>query len=624
MDPVDVAPPGGTKWLLNQKNRGWRGRFRLRKTADQTPAMRSRDKAMAEAWQENPSSEKLPQAAQRRSRGSEDPLQFTCCLCRDSAEYVPRDLVGHFKAQHRGSPPVFCCRTCAFRTHQLSYFQVHQLSHKDTFSSCALCQDNVQRTWVEFRAHLTAYHFQNGRYSCQICPKFSTGEVGLFLEHTYAHSLTLEGAEEDERAAPRSFCLKASAQTLRCQRCGYEVSRKLLINNDIGAVHICSRDGLEEEGVCPALAKAKQSGPRTQLRLTRSTVREMCWLTQDCLALPGREFLDKYCHLSDPHATLAETQHFLMESVAGETADPTWTKALQSVLSNVPQEINLHPMSERSNSSDLAVLTVENKITVAQNGATYCKRLRRTSGSIAGEALGLGGHNGGQHGCQAESDTCGKAPECIRTLEKQKRPEHGIEVCGELKRAEEPGASTPRCKSAKKRRKRQNVRRKRRAGRKKGDRTATGLPLKIVLKKNPVKEKQWVSQSCEGPPEGTCESSKPDPLERCEASAGAPQAQPEVSSQADAAPRLEDAELSSPVAGAEDADLGPEDVLRPGGQRSPLADGWTAPSSSTTSAPSQPVITLQGENRSCRLVVVLVLVVTGIPLQVNGPARNLQ
>lgn len=434
--------------------------------------------------------------------------------------------------------------------------------------------------------------------------------MGLFLEHTYAHSLTLEGAEEDECAVQKSFCLKASAPTLRCQQCGYEVSRKLLINNDIQAVHICSRDRLKEEGVCPALAKANHSGPRTQLRLTRSTVREMCWLTQDCLALPGREFLDKYCHLSDPHATLAETQHFLMESVAGETADPTWTKALQSVLSNVPQEINLHPMLEKSNSSDLAVLTVENKITVAQNGTTYCKRLKRTSGSIADEALGLGGQNG----CQAESDTCGKAPECIRTLENRKRREHGIQVCSKLKLANVHGASTPRCKSAKNRRKRQNVRQKRRAGRKKGDRKATGLPLKIVLKKNPVKEKQWVSQSSEGPPERrvlqagledttNCESSKPDPLERCEALAGTPQAEPEVSSQADAGPRLEDAKLSSPAAGAGgcDADLGPEDVLRSGSQRSPLAGGWTAPSSSTMSAPSQLVITLQGENRSYRL-----------------------
>lgn len=622
MDPVDVPSTGGNKWLVNKKNRGWRRRVHLRKTANQPPTMQSEDKqgpkTIAEEWQKSgawASSKKPPQAAQQRPNADENPLRFMCSLCRDSAEYIPKDLVGHFKEKHRGSPPVFCCQRCTFSTHEFSYLQVHLLSHKNTFSSCALCKDNIQRTWSEFKTHLTAYHFQNGKYSCQICPKFSTGDVGLFLEHTYAHSLTLEGTKDDMHAKEKAkFVLKATAPTLRCQHCGYEVSRKLLINNDIQAVHICSTDSLKKEGVCPAIMK-----PKKQLRLTRSAVREMCWLTQDCLSLPGREFLDKYCHLSDPQTTLEETQEFLMKSVARETADPKWTKALQSVLSNVPQEINLHPKSEKgvvSNSSDLAVLTVENKITVAQNSAPYCKNVKMMSSveKTAVPAADITDEGPGQNGRQSDLGGANDRGNSVSGL-----------------------SAPPGRKSAKNRKKRQNVRRKRRVRGKKGDKVA-GLPLKIVLKKNPVKEKQWVSQSCEGGPDRLpgqaglhatpkemvqqTKASEPDSLEHCKTISGTPQVEPEGSSRADAGLWLEDSLQVLPVdaglsrlaaeAGRCDAELSSVstlprrsgscgvDFLTSGNPKSPVADGGTACSSSTKSAPSQLLITLQGETHNYR------------------------
>lgn len=642
MDPVDVTPPGGHKWLVNKKNRVWHRRFHLRKTAPQPPTMQSEDKrgpkTIAEEWQRS-RARQPPQAALQRTDDEENPLRFMCSLCKDSAEYIPKDLVGHFEDKHRGSPPVFCCQTCTFSTHEFSYLQVHLLSHKDTFSSCALCKDNIQRTWSEFRAHLTACHLQNGKYSCQMCPKFSTGDVGLFLEHTYAHGLTLEGTKEDVHTKEKTkFVVKATAQTLRCQHCGDEVSRKLLINNDIQAVHICARDILKEEeeeeqrgGGRPAVTKASRSSPEKRLRLTRSAVREMCWLTQDCLSLPGREFLDKYCHLSDPQTTLEHTQEFLMQSVAGGSADPKWTKALQSVLSNVPQEINLHPMSEKGaapHASDLTVLTVENKITVAQNGAAYCKKLKSMT-SVEKGAAPAGGAGGEGAGTRAQSG----------------RRSHGdgsVDAKGQGKGGS--GRSAPPGRNgATKRKKRSNVRRRRRVGGKKGDRRVAGLPLRIVLKKNPVKEKQWVSQSCGGgpdrlpglhaapeemPPLPSCRSrrtgaSEPGSLERRGAVAGAPRVEPEGSSH----PGLRlnqslqlvqvDAGVSrqpAAEAGRRDTELGSEstplrrsggvDVLTSRNQRSgeeSLADGGTAGSSSTKSAPSQLASTLQGESRNYRL-----------------------
>lgn len=558
MDPVGVASTGGNKCRVNKKNRDGHKRLLRRKTADQPPTMQSKDKhgpkKIAEEWERNtawPSSKKPPQAArpsQQKTNDSGNTLRFKCCQCGDSLEYVPKDLVRHFEEKHRGSPPVFSCHMCTFSTHEFSYLQVHLLSHKDTFSGCSICKDNVQRTWPEFSAHLTMCHCQNGKYSCETCPKFSTGNVGVYLEHMYAHSLAPEGASNDLHTKDRSkFGVRTGCQTLHCQHCGHETSRKLF-NKDIKAVHVCPngnrRKMKKEEGVHSVAMKPNDPVPKIKPRLTRSAVREMCWLTQDCLSLPGREFLDKYCHLSDPQTTLEETQQFLMKSVAGETANQKWTKALKSVLSNVPQDV----MSENdlvSNSSDLTVLTVKNKITVAQNGAKYAKKLKMMTssekeavspGNVPGDAPGVVA----QDECQSNLNDHGSCPqaetklhtesslpgqsvpsECAQIQENREnrdlktdqemeersknhaKParEDGIDISHELKLSgskEQPFIQ----KDAPKNRRRRNRRRKRKARSKRAEKRSAGLPLKIVLKKNPVKEKQWVSQSSLPPSRG--------------------------------------------------------------------------------------------------------------------------
>uniref|UniRef100_UPI0037E76AD5 uncharacterized protein n=1 Tax=Semicossyphus pulcher TaxID=241346 RepID=UPI0037E76AD5 len=281
--------------------------------------------------------------------------------------------------------------------------------------------------------------------------------------------------------------------------------------------------------------------PKMKPRLTRSAVREMCWLTQDCLSLPGREFLDKYCHLSDPQTTLEETQQFLMKSVAGKTGDQKWTKALKTVLSNVPQDMNLHPISENvilSNSSDLTVLTVKNKITVAQNGATYAKRLRvmpTTDKEAVSPESAVDDVVIDQNGCQSNLNDHTPCPqsetkrevsdasipaknepsECTQMQEnrenrglksdqdseehsqKQEEPMHEEDgMIISIKKEEE---NIQKVLPKSKRRKRG---RRRKARCKKVHKGTAATALKIVLKKNPVKEKQWVSQSSLSPPGG--------------------------------------------------------------------------------------------------------------------------
>lgn len=559
MDSSAATSTGDNQLCFHKKTRNWHKRLHLRKAAVQPPTMQSKDKRgpkkIAEEWEQSkvwPSSKKTPRKAQqseRRTNDSRNTLQFTCSQCRDNLEYVPKDLVRHFEENHRGSPPVFPCHVCSFNTHDFSCLQVHLLSHKDTFSTCSICNDNIQRTWPEFSAHLTMYHCQNGKYSCETCQRFSTGDVRLFLEHMCVHGLSLEGANADlslpikdkKQRGPET-----TTQTLRCQLCGYEASQKWLITKHVKAVHVCQNGNQrkKKKELHSIAMKPKDPIPKMKPRLTRSAVREMCWLTQDCLSLPGREFLDKYCHLSDPQTTLEETQQFLMKSVAGESGEEKWTKALKTVLSNVPQDVNLHPKSENGimgNSSDLTVLTVKNKITVAQHGAAYAKKSRRMTSSEKNTVLPESGADdarcvGDQNGCQSSlndhmpsSQTETKlhndmvvsaqpeASECTRMQEnrenqelkteeteedakKHPEPMHEdvIDISSELKLTNESAEQTPVHKVLPKI-KRQKRRRKRKAAPRKVDKRSSGQPLKIVLKKNPVKEKQWVSQSSLSP-----------------------------------------------------------------------------------------------------------------------------
>ncbi|XP_030012029.1 zinc finger protein 518A isoform X2 [Sphaeramia orbicularis] len=588
MDSLDICAAtstGDNKRRVNKKNRDWHSRLHLRKTAVQPPTMQSEDKhgpkKIAEEWEQStmwPSSKKPRQEAQRRQRRTNNggnSLRFTCSQCKDNLEYVPKDLVRHFEENHRGSPPVFSCHMCTFNTHEFSYLQVHLLSHKDTFSSCSICKDNVQRTWSEFSAHLTMCHCQNGKYSCEICNKFSTGDDSVFLEHICLHNLSLDGTSELEATDNKQFRPQTTTQTLRCQYCDYEASQKLLTKH-INAVHGGQNCNQKKKEVHSFAMKPNDPIPKIKPRLTRSAVREMCWLTQDCLSLPGREFLDKYCHLSDPQTTLEETQQFLMKSVAGETGKQKWTKALKTVLSNVPQDMNLHPKAENGimsnsvfpdSSRDVTVLTVQNKITVAQNGATYAKRLKMMASSeketvsaesTAADARCVFDQNGCEsnlnentHGPQAETKLShdvlimsvqNETSECTQMQENRENqelktdlngeehsttseePKHlhpqddGVNISNELKMQNDNKEQTCVSKALPKK-KRRNQRAKRKTRSKKAD-ASSGLALKIVLKKNPVKEKQWVSQSSvdgsDEPPDlqsGVEETAHPPPTE---------------------------------------------------------------------------------------------------------------
>ncbi|XP_035981832.1 uncharacterized protein LOC105926145 [Fundulus heteroclitus] len=503
MDVCTASSRGHAKRRVGKKNRNWHGRLHLRKAVVQPPAMQSPDKhgpkKTAKRWEPTaawPPSTEPPQEAGVASDGG-GALRFPCSRCADASEYAPRDLVRHFVEKHRGSPPVFPCHRCTFSAREFSYLQVHLLSHEDTFSSCSMCGDNVQRTWPEFSAHLATRHCSDGSYSCGTCGKFATFDLREFLEHVCKHNPSVgavDGRDKDRLPGPPAPC---------CQFCGFEPSGKWLAKNRVRGAHVCQNGDQRKDRrqVHSVATKASDPHPRAKTRLTRSTVRDTCWLTHDCLSLPGKEFLGKYCHLSDPQTTLEETQEFLMQSVAGETDDQKWTKALQSVLSNVPQK-----SPENGVAADLAVLTVKNKITVAQNGGAYPKRLKVTpADKDVARPEGEGDRSGPdlnrkRLAPQADGeprDDCSTSGENRKSTtgseiqENGREPEEPVEVEGtcksrglKLTSEGEAKASAGRLLTKGKAQKRRRRRRAR---------------FKKAQRRSAIQEKQWVPQSSSPP-----------------------------------------------------------------------------------------------------------------------------
>ncbi|KAJ0066826.1 hypothetical protein NL108_004688, partial [Boleophthalmus pectinirostris] len=523
MDTVDVCAATSTadnaKRRGHNKNRDWLKRLHLRKAALQAPAMQTPDKpgpkkivaAEKHAGAVWPSSKKLrSQETPQRMISSGNTLRFKCSQCTDNIERGPKELSVHFEEKHKGCPPVFSCHLCKFTTHEFSYLQVHVLSHKDTFSCCSLCNDNVQRTWPEFSAHLTLVHTQNGKYCCDVCKKFSTLNDKEFLEHVLLHNLGLD-RKNDQTISKTSY---------HCQFCGYEASQKVILTKHMKTVHDGVNCSQKNKDVFP------MNETKRKPRMTRSAVKDISWLTQDCLSLPGREFLDKYCHLSDAQTTLEETQQFLLKS-----GKQKWSKALKNVLSNVPQEVNLQSKLEKEIASVFPdssqdVLTVKNKMN--QNGASFAKRLKLMTEKEAGNA---------------NADLCGKIvsdvslSDCLQNQEAKLSGDVAVAESTETAQTEEnrenqrlktdlserdgeeaiqDGAILNELKAEERKavrkalpkKKRKNMRWRNAKKSKNVDKLKTALALKIILKKNPKKGKQWVTQAAL--PRANCNSTVND------------------------------------------------------------------------------------------------------------------
>lgn len=531
MDSVDVCAATSTadsnKRCVHKRNRDWLNHLRkagLQPAAMQTPDKLGPKKIVATEERASttwPPSKKRPnhEELQRAIHGANS-LRFKCSQCTDSIERAPKDLLKHFDEKHKGCPPVFSCHMCKFTTHEFSYLQVHILSHKDTFSCCSLCKDNVQRSWAEFSAHLTMVHTQNGKYMCEVCKKFSTADDKEFLEHVLLHNLGLDMKNEQG--------IIGNVTTYKCQYCGYEASQKILLTKHVKAIHgsvNCNQRNTDVSAFSELKGKP---------RMTRSAVKDISWLTQDCLSLSGREFLDKYCHLSDTKTTLEETEQFLMKS-----GKQRWSKALKNVLSNVPQDVNLQSKLENgfvsvSPDSSQDVLLVKNKMN--QNGGSFTKRLKlMTEKEVE----------------SADADSCEKIANdaslssCLQNQEmklssdvliakpkegpptEENRENHRLKThlnkCN-IEEAKPDGSisnerKVEERKAARKalpKKKRKNMRwRNMKKKSNRADRCQTALALKLILKKNPKMGKRWFTQTSKTAPTQSKSNSTIEEMKKC-------------------------------------------------------------------------------------------------------------
>ncbi|CAB1343443.1 unnamed protein product [Coregonus sp. 'balchen'] len=399
MDPAHAeldVPAGGNSKVVDDEDKNWHKRLRLRKAADQPPTMQSEDKHWPKKIEDKEKSteqrylKKTPLKAQKSQHVTKvygNILRFRCFECKGSTEFSPNDLLRHFQETHPGSQPIFPCDICSFITQEFSRLQVHQLGHRDTFVSCNICNDNVQRTLLQLTTHLNMHHSLNGHYSCEKC-KFSTRDVGAFLEHMYLHNMMPQAggmADNSNPADPdlqRHLMAKTAQFPFSCQFCDYKALRKDIIRKHMATIHskeTSQKNKLKMKEFGPKTVD--NSSPRLKHTVTRSTVRENNWMSQGCLSLSGEGFLDKYCRLSNPERALEETQQFLEKSVAAE--------ALKTVLSNVPKAMTSFSNSDNcmisnpgfpNTGKDLTVLMLKNKISVPPNGTTEAIGLKMVEG----------------------------------------------------------------------------------------------------------------------------------------------------------------------------------------------------------------------------------------------------
>lgn len=558
LDLLQDVPSGDSKQVVNNRNAKWHKS--LRKDSVQTPTMQRIDKHGPKITEEHKqnihllSLMKSAQASQQFRIISENTPRFKCLKCNDSLEFSMSGLAEHFQETHSGSLPVFPCDMCTYSTHEFSCFQLHRLGHKDTFASCNICHDNVQRTLSELTKHLNMQHSLNGQYLCETCDKFCSNDVGAFLEHIYQHDIALQGNYIDSYSGHRNgndlfkeLMPVTVMLPFQCTLCDFEAPQKWMMTNHLATVHgeeLC-RNSKRMIEVHPKAIGLVDTTPGPH-RMTRNAVKEMDWMSQDCLALPEREFLDKYCDLSNPDRALEETHRFLERSSTAETGGHNWSKTLQNVLSNVPLDMSVLPKSMkgvmrsdmshseiRNNGQDLLVFTTNNKIETPQKDVTGDKGFNTVARSESNpfETCPVGLHS--------RTDTNGYIPDlslnqsnCLGSWlcdsnhftilglndlavstrihdnieNREVRFDQGMDVHRknyviECKNAERPknpiSANDRNDKDQKSTHKGQLTKKsKRRWKRKVRPKTMdTSSPgLKLLLKKNPVKDEQWMSQ----------------------------------------------------------------------------------------------------------------------------------
>ncbi|KAG5831190.1 hypothetical protein ANANG_G00301200 [Anguilla anguilla] len=412
VDHTAQDEPEGSEEVEKEDPGNWRKRLRLKQVAVQLPVIQNIDEGYgaeeSEEGQEKNKAQTARKSFKRPPVRSQDAapgpvisgkiLRFICSECTGQATFSPNDLLKHFQGVHQGSLPTFPCDMCSFVTHDFSSLQRHRIGHRDTFVRCDICNDGIQYTLLQLTRHFNMFHSLNGYYRCEKC-KFSTKDVGTFVQHTHRHNDALYKCSKCQHISHGSgdhqkhIMSHLGTNPFSCQFCDYGAPRKDYVAKHMAAVHGEEMERLNKRRASEDGQKTLvNSTPGLKLLLTKNPARQTHWMSKGLHALSGGGLLDEYGRLANPEKTLEETQQFLERTVAAQRDCKKWAKALKSeqqytsqtvpAMSQPKQEPAVPPSTSflNPNSNGLTVLMVKNKITIPPNCTTKVMGFKMVDG----------------------------------------------------------------------------------------------------------------------------------------------------------------------------------------------------------------------------------------------------
>ncbi|KAM9336407.1 zinc finger protein 518A [Symphorus nematophorus] len=314
-------------------------------------------------------------------------LSFGCSVCKDDSTYSPNDLLKHFRAAHKGTPPTYPCDLCGFVTHEFPALQRHRIEHRNTLVTCELCNDGVQYSLLLLTRHYIMCHSLNGQFNCDWC-EFTTLDAGTFVQHIHHHnespwkcskcshiSLNEEGHQKHMKAHSGTF-------PFTCQMCGYGAARGEYLKKHIAAVH---KEETERRNVWKSIEDSgtpANSSASLKLLLKKSGESPEAQRISKLNCLSGN-LPNQNGRLIKPEISLEETHHFV-DGTAKK--DKSWSKGSHTTEQSMPvmlQECDKSAGSDaesHTNPNGLTVLMVKNKISLPPNCTTKVMGFKMVDG----------------------------------------------------------------------------------------------------------------------------------------------------------------------------------------------------------------------------------------------------
>uniref|UniRef100_A0A1A7WJG3 C2H2-type domain-containing protein n=2 Tax=Iconisemion striatum TaxID=60296 RepID=A0A1A7WJG3_9TELE len=310
---------------------------------------------------------------QQRAVFSGKILSFGCSVCKDNLTFSPNDLLKHFRAAHKGTPPTYPCELCDFVTNEFQVLQRHRIEHRNTLVTCELCNDNVQYSLLLLTRHYIICHSVNGQFKCDWCD-FTTVDAGTFVQHIHHHNEVhwkcskcrhISLNEEDHQSH-----MKAHSGTFpfTCHICGYGAARNEYLKKHTAVVH---REEAERRN---ALKPVEDGG------LPDSRPHKKSCESPETLRIPKSNGVSESQNgkLMKQELSMEETHHFMDLTVSKKCSKISHnTELLTPVTLQEGDNLSTDP---GSHANGLTVLMVKNKISLPPNCTTKVMGFKMVDG----------------------------------------------------------------------------------------------------------------------------------------------------------------------------------------------------------------------------------------------------